>query len=252
MKIISLNLNGIRSATTKGVMPWLAEQDADIICLQEVRAQAAQLPKDLEAIDKHHHHWHYAQKPGYSGVGLLSKKKPLSVSYGFGSSFDTEGRLVRADFKDFTVISVYIPSGSSSEERQAQKMVFLAEFLPYLEGVKKEGREVVVCGDYNIAHHKIDLKNWRGNQKNSGFLPEERAWMDELIAAGYRDVFREKVGLEAEEYSWWSNRGNARANNVGWRIDYQMATEGLAKKAKKAWIYRESWFSDHAPVVVEY
>lgn len=251
MRVITLNLNGIRSANAKGVMDWFAQADADVICWQEVRAHAHQLPGEL-ALLEHRHHWHFAERPGYSGVGLLSRKKPKKVSYGFGSSFDAEGRLVRADFKDYSVISVYVPSGSSGPQRQALKMQFLAEFLPYLSGLVQEGRELVVCGDFNIAHRPIDLKNWRSNQKNSGFLPEERQWLDRLLEAGYVDTFRQLVGPEAVHYSWWSNRGRARENNVGWRLDYQFTTPGLAKVASNPYIYTEQFFSDHAPVMMDY
>ncbi|MDX2007393.1 MAG: exodeoxyribonuclease III [Meiothermus sp.] len=250
MRVITLNLNGIRSAASKGALEWLEQQSADVICFQEVRALGHQLPLELGQLPKHQH-WHYAQKPGYSGVGLLCRKKPLRVTLGFGSRFDLEGRTVRADFKDHTVISVYVPSGSSGEVRQAEKMVFLAEFLPYLAGLLREGREVVVCGDFNIAHRPIDLKNWRSNQKNSGFLPEERAWLDRLLEEGYVDTFRRVVG-ETEHYSWWSARGSARANNVGWRLDYQFASPALAQTAHRAQIHGTPVFSDHAPVVIDY
>lgn len=251
MRVISLNLNGIRSATAKGALAWLEAQEADVICLQEVRAHGHQLPLELSLLPKHQH-WHFAEKPGYSGVGLLMRKKPQQVTLGFGSSFDTEGRVVRADFKNYSIISVYVPSGSSGETRQALKMQFLAEFLPYLSKLVHEGRELIVCGDINIAHKPIDLKNWKANQNYSGFLPEEREWIDRLLEAGYVDVFRQLVGPEAVHYSWWSARGAARANNVGWRLDYHFATAGIAKKARKPSIYREEYFSDHAPVTVEY
>ena len=251
MRVISLNLNGIRSAAAKGTLQWLEAQNADAICFQEVRALGHQLPLELALLPKHQH-WHFAQKPGYSGVGLITRKKPQQVTLGFGSSFDSEGRLVRADFKDYSLISVYVPSGSSGEVRQALKMQFLAEFLPYLSKLVKEGRELIVCGDINIAHKPIDLKNWKANQKLSGFLPEERGWIDRLLEAGYVDVFRQLVGPEAVHYSWWSARGSARENNVGWRLDYHFATAGIAKKARKPSIYREEYFSDHAPVTVEY
>jgi exodeoxyribonuclease-3 len=251
MRVITLNLNGIRSAAAKGTLEWLAAQNADAICLQEVRAQGHQLPLELSLLPKHQH-WHFAQQPGYSGVGLLLRKKPQRVMQGFGSSLDHEGRLVRADYKGYSIISVYIPSGSSGSHRQALKMQFLSEFLPYLQGLVEEGREVIVCGDVNIAHKPIDLKNWRANQKTPGFLPEEREWLDRLLQAGYVDVFRQLVGPEAEHYTWWSARGTARAKNVGWRLDYQFATAGMAKRARKPSIYREGFFSDHAPVTVEY
>lgn len=251
MRVVTLNLNGIRSAAAKGVFEWLEGQQADAVCFQEVRALSHQFPLELQAL-RHHSHWHFAQKPGYSGVGLLSRKKPKSVHLGFGSAFDLEGRLVRADFKDHTLISVYVPSGSSGETRQAQKMVFLSEFLPYLASLVKEGREVIVSGDFNIAHKPIDLKNWRSNQKNSGFLPEERQWVDQLLEAGYIDTYRQLVGPETAHYSWWSARGSARANDVGWRLDYQFSTPGLAQVARNPQIHREPFFSDHAPVAIDY
>jgi exodeoxyribonuclease-3 len=251
MRVITLNLNGIRSAAARGALEWLGGQEADAICLQEVRALGHQLPLGLSLLPKHQH-WHFAEKPGYSGVGLLLRKKPQRVSLGFGSVFDREGRVLRADFKSHSIISVYVPSGSSGQERQAKKMQFLAEFLPYLSKLAKEGRELIVCGDINIAHQPIDLKNWKANQKLSGFLPEERGWIDRLLEAGYVDVFRQLVGPEAVHYSWWSARGSARANDVGWRLDYQFATAGIARKASKPSIYREEYFSDHAPVVIEY
>jgi exodeoxyribonuclease III len=253
MRVITLNLNGIRSATTKGLWEWLSTQDADIICLQEVRAQEHQLP-DLEplGLNTYHAHWNPAERPGYSGVGILSKLEPNTVTRGFGSSeFDGEGRTIRADFDAFSVMSAYLPSGSSGEDRQAAKYRFLDAFLPHLEMVRNE-REVLVCGDFNIAHRKVDIKNWRSNQNSSGFLPEERAWMDDLLSRGWRDVFREHVGADAEIYSWWSNRGRARENDVGWRIDYQMGTSRFGDAVRGARVYRERFFSDHAPVIVDY
>ncbi len=253
MRVITLNLNGIRSATTKGVWDWLQTQDADVICLQEVRAQAHQLP-DLEALglSGYHAHWNAAERPGYSGVGLLSKREPVSVSSGFGSEeFDREGRTILANFGAYSVMSAYLPSGSSGEDRQAAKYRFLDAFLPHLEGLKEKS-ELLVCGDYNIAHHKVDIKNWRSNQTASGFLPEERAWMDSLLSKGFRDVFREQVGAETAIYSWWSNRGRARENDVGWRIDYQIGTGKFGNASSGASVFRERFFSDHAPVIVDY
>lgn len=253
MRVITLNLNGIRSAVSKGVTVWLAAQNADIILLQEVRATPNQIP-DLETLglSGYHAHWFAAEKAGYSGVGILSKLEPKLVTKGFGhAEFDGEGRVITADFGDFSAISAYFPSGSSSEERQAAKYRFLDAFGPHLETLKASG-EVLVGGDFNIAHHKIDLKNWRSNQTASGFLPEERAWMSAQLAAGWSDVWRDHVGADAVAYSWWSNRGQARANDVGWRIDYQLATLALAQRVKHASIYREVFYSDHAPVTVDY
>jgi len=255
MKIITLNLNGIRSAARKGFLEWLPQQRADIICVQELKAQAADMTEELLAPAGYHGHFHYAEKKGYSGVGIYSKPAPDRVSSGFGvEEFDAEGRYLRADFGDLSVISLYLPSGSSGEHRQASKFRFLDAFLPHLKKLRKGGREVVLCGDWNIAHREIDLKNWKGNLKNSGFLPEERAWMtgifDEL---GWIDVYR-RLHPDAtdESYTWWSNRGQARAKNVGWRIDYQIATAGLAERAKDAAIYKDQWFSDHAPLTIRY
>jgi exodeoxyribonuclease III len=245
-----LNLNGIRSAAQKGVFAWLAAQNADLILLQEVRALAHQLPK-LEGLEDYHAFWNPAERPGYSGVAALSKLEPKSVTLGMGSSeFDTEGRIIKLEFEGFSAISAYLPSGTSGDDRQSAKYRFLDEFLPYLKN-SASSHDVLVAGDFNIAHQKIDIKNWRTNQKNSGFLPEERAWVDTLIESGYHDVFRNIKG-ELEEYSWWSNRGNARANNVGWRIDYHFCTTNLATRAHSASIYREHFFSDHAPVLVDY
>jgi exodeoxyribonuclease III len=250
MKIITLNLNGIRSAHSKGAFDWLREQNAEIILLQEVRALEHQLP-DLQ-LPGYHVFWNLAEKPGYSGVGVLSKLEPKKVVKGIGSSeFDGEGRTLRLDFADFSAISVYVPSGSSSEDRQAAKMRFLADFQVHLSGLKKK-RELIVGGDFNIAHQKIDLKNWQSNQKSSGFLPEDRAWVDGLLESGFKDSFRDHVGEEAAFYSWWSNRGGARGNNVGWRLDYQFSTPKLAARVSNASIYRDTFFSDHAPVILEY
>jgi exodeoxyribonuclease III len=251
MQIVTLNLNGIRSATSKGVVNWLEQHQADILCLQEVRALPEHVPEIWQTL-QHHCHYHPAQKLGYSGVALLSKTKPKKVHVGLGSSFDLEGRVLRADFDDYTVVSVYVPSGSSSELRQNLKMQFLDEFLLYLKKLKRSRRDLILCGDFNIAHRPIDLTNWRANQKNSGFLPQEREWIDKVLDLGYVDTFRQLVGPAAVHYSWWSNRGRARENNVGWRLDYHFTTAALAKVAHSPSIYREKLFSDHAPVTIEY
>lgn len=255
MKIITLNLNGIRSAARKGFLEWLPQQRADVICVQELKAQAADMTEELLAPAGYHGHFHYAEKKGYSGVGIYSKSAPDRVAAGFGvAEFDTEGRYLRADFGDLSVISLYLPSGSSGEHRQASKFRFLDVFIPHLKKLRKGGREVVLCGDWNIAHREIDLKNWKGNLKNSGFLPEERAWMTRIFdELGWVDVYR-RLHPEAtdESYTWWSNRGQARAKNVGWRIDYQIATPGIADRAKDAAIYKDEWFSDHAPLTIRY
>jgi exodeoxyribonuclease III len=248
---MTLNLNGIRSATSKGVVDWLTTQEPDVICLQEVRALPAHIPEVWQTL-QHHCHYHPAQKLGYSGVALLSKTKPKKVYMGFGSTFDLEGRVLRADFEDYTVVSVYVPSGSSSDLRQTLKMQFLDEFFVYLKKLRLSKRELIFCGDINIAHKPIDLTNWRANQKNSGFLPQEREWLDKVLDLGYIDAFRQLVGPEAVHYSWWSNRGKARENNVGWRLDYHFITPALAKAAHSPSIYREQFFSDHAPVTIDY
>ena len=253
MRIISINLNGIRSAANKGFYEWLAEQDADIICLQELKAQAADMTEQMLAPQGYHGYFHYAEKKGYSGVGVYCCTKPQSVTAGLGiAEFDTEGRYLQADFADFSVVSLYLPSGSSGEDRQTVKFKFLDAFMPRLHELKASGREVIVCGDWNIAHREIDLKNWRGNKKNSGFLPEERAWLTKLFdEVGFVDVFR-RLHPELEAYTWWSNRGQAWAKDVGWRIDYQIATPSIAQRAKAAGIYKAQRFSDHAPLLIDY
>lgn len=249
MRVVTLNVNGIRAATAKGLVDWLIDQQADVICLQEVRCRPEQLPRELGRLEGYWAYWHPAEKPGYSGVGLLCREKPEDVQVGMGSDFDREGRFLRALFDGYSVASVYVPSGSSGPQRQAQKMRFLGEFLSFLGGL---GGEQLLCGDFNIAHRPIDLKNWKSNQQNSGFLPEERAWIDDLLKAGYVDVFRELVGPDAVHYSWWSQRGQARAKNVGWRLDYHFSTPGLAGVARSPRIYPEPLLSDHAPVVIDY
>lgn len=255
LRIISLNLNGIRSAWSKNVLPWLAEQQADIVCFQELKAQLPDLSAAMLAPDGMHAFYHCAEKKGYSGVGILSRSCPLAVVEGFDrGEFDNEGRYLRVDFGNLSVISLYLPSGSSSPERQDAKFRFLEVFLPKMQALRAEGREIVLCGDWNIAHKEIDLKNWKSNQKNSGFLPEERAWLTQVFdALGWVDVYRRLYPEAAgESYTWWSNRGQAWAKNVGWRIDYQIATPGIAALARRASVYKEQRFSDHAPLIVDY
>ncbi len=253
MRIITLNVNGIRSAAGKGCLDWLTTQRADVVCLQETKAQEHQLSNDLHIPKGYHCYFHDAQKKGYSGVALFCKHEPDRVTYGLGwPDMDAEGRFIQADFGKLSIISLYLPSGSSSEERQAVKFDFLARFLPVLKSLRKKRREYIICGDWNIAHKNIDLKNWRSNQKNSGFLPEERAWLDEVFGpTGFVDAFR-AVNQEPDQYTWWSNRGQAWAKNVGWRIDYQVITPGLADKVRKAAIYKAQRFSDHAPLIIDY
>lgn len=253
MRVISANLNGIRAATTKGFLNWMAAQAADIVCVQELKAQAADLSDDMRAPAGLTGYFQYAQKKGYSGVGLYSRVQPDEVVVGFdGGEFDFEGRYVEARFGSLSVISVYFPSGSSAPERQEAKFRFLAVFLPHIAALRQAGRELLICGDVNIAHQEIDLKNWKGNLKNSGFLPEERAWLSQFLAdVDLKDVYRE-LEPETHQYTWWSNRGQARANNVGWRIDYQLASSALAARAVRTFVFTDEKFSDHAPVVVDY
>jgi exodeoxyribonuclease-3 len=255
MRLISLNLNGIRSAAGKGVYPWLATQHADVVCLQELKAQAPDLTLEMLNPPGFHGYFHHAEKKGYSGVGLYSKRQPEQVIEGLGiADIDAEGRYLEAVFGDLSVVSLYLPSGSSGEDRQAAKFAFMERFLPRLEALANGGREFILCGDWNIAHREIDLKNWKGNLKNSGFLPEERTWMNDLFErVGLVDVYRRLYPEhEGEAYTWWSNRGQAWAKNVGWRIDYQIATPGIAAKARAASVYKDQRFSDHAPLIVDY
>lgn len=253
MKIITINLNGIRSAATKGFFQWMLAQQADIVCVQELRAQAADMTPDMLAPPGYSGYFHYAGKKGYSGVGIYCRSKPDKVIAGLGiAEFDAEGRYLEVRFGKFSIISLYLPSGSSGEERQAVKFKFMAAFMPHLRQLRASGREAILCGDWNIAHTEKDLKNWRGNRKNSGFLPGERAWLSELFGdTGFVDVFR-KLYPELEAYTWWSNRGRAWEKDVGWRIDYHIATPGTAQAAQAATIYKEQRFSDHAPLTVDY
>ena len=253
MKIISINLNGIRAAARKGFFEWLALQEADVVCLQETKAQVNSMDSEPFKPEGYHCYFHDAEKKGYSGVGLFAREEPTAVHYGLGwPSADTEGRYIQADFGRLSVASLYLPSGSSRDERQQVKFDFMDKYLEKLYHLRKEKKEYIICGDWNIAHKQIDLKNWKSNQKNSGFLPEERAWMDELFGdAGFVDAFRE-VNQEADQYTWWSNRGQAWAKNVGWRLDYQVVTPGLKAQIIGASIYKEQRFSDHAPLLMEY
>ncbi len=255
LRIISANLNGIRSAAKKGFLPWAIAQKADFICMQELKAQRDDLEEDILNPTGLKGYFHHAEKKGYSGCGIYTPHQPDDVLYGFGNpEFDAEGRYVEARFKKLSAISVYMPSGSSSEERQEAKFRYLEAFLPHLVKLKKSGREFVLCGDVNIAHQEIDLKNWKGNLKNSGFLPEERAWLTNLFdKVGYVDIYRRLEPKTSDEcYTWWSQRGQAYAKNVGWRIDYQIATPAIAASAKKASVYKSERFSDHAPLIIDY
>jgi exodeoxyribonuclease III len=255
LRIISANLNGIRSAVKKGFLPWVVQQKPDFVCMQELKAQKDDLEDAILHPDGLNAYFHHAEKKGYSGCGIYTPHQPDEVLYGYGNAeFDAEGRYVEVRFKKLSILSVYMPSGSSSPERQEAKYRYLDSFLPHLIELKKSGREIVLCGDVNIAHHEMDLKNWKGNLKNSGFLPEERAWLTKLFdQVGYVDVYRQ---LEPEAtdacYTWWSNRGQAYAKNVGWRIDYHLATQGIAASAQKTSVYKAERFSDHAPLTVDY
>jgi exodeoxyribonuclease-3 len=256
--LTSLNLNGIRSATTKGVEAWISATGPDCICVQEVKAQQADVAGRFEQLAGMQGYFHFAQKKGYSGVGIYSRHVPSDVRIGFGApEFDDEGRYIELRFdtpaRKLSLISCYFPSGSSGEERQAAKFRFLDLFDPYLVALKRE-REFILCGDINIAHQPIDLKNWRSNQKNSGFLPEERAWMGKLLSeTGMVDVYRRlHPETTSECYTWWSNRGQAWANNVGWRLDYHLATPAMAAHARSAAVFKDQRFSDHAPLTIDY
>ncbi len=255
-RLVTLNLNGIRSAASKGFEAWAEGTAADCMGVQEVKAQHADVVGRFDRVAGMTGHFHFAEKKGYSGVGLYTRKKPSAVISGIGDAeFDAEGRYVEARFdnarRKLSIISCYFPSGSSGEERQAAKYRFLALIAPHLARLKAQ-REFILVGDVNIAHKEIDLKNWKGNQKNSGFLPEERAWMTGLLEdIGLVDVFR-TLNPHPEQYTWWSNRGQAWAKNVGWRLDYHLATPGIAKKAQREHIYLEQRFSDHAPLVIDY
>ena len=260
MKIISLNLNGIRSATNKGVQTWLKTQDADVVCMQEIKAQQADMTPEMLNPPGYFGYFHYAEKKGYSGVGIYCKAKPDAVIEGLGGSndgvqdIDSEGRYLECQFGNLSVISLYLPSGSSGEERQAFKFSVMTRFMLHLQALISSGREVIICGDWNIAHKEADLKNYKGNKKNSGFLPEERAWLTTLFdQVGWVDVYRQlHPNTTDESYTWWSNRGQAWAKNVGWRIDYQIATPAIASKAVSAAVYKDERFSDHAPLIIDY
>ena len=255
MKIITLNLNGIRAASRKGLFKWMARTRADVVCVQELKAQDGDLDGVMRAPGAFRGYFHHAEKKGYSGVGLYCRHEPDRVAAGVGNrEADSEGRYLRADFGKLSIISVYLPSGSSGAHRQASKFRFMDHFFPHLKKLAAEGREVLLCGDWNIAHQEIDLKNWRSNQKNSGFLPEERAWLGRVFGdLGWVDVYRRlHPATTGEAYTWWSNRGEAWAKNVGWRIDYHIATPKLAASAKRAAIFKTQRFSDHAPLTIEY
>lgn len=253
MRIVSLNVNGVRSAARKGFFHWMDKQDADIVCLQETKVQTHQLEDPIYWPRGYRCYYLDAVKKGYSGVALFSRREPDEIVQGLGwPDLDAEGRYLEARFGPLSVVSLYLPSGSSSEERQAVKFDFMNRFLPYLRECAQSGRSYIFCGDWNIAHKPIDLKNWRSNQKNSGFLPEERAWLDIVFEEdGWVDAFR-VVNQEPEQYTWWSNRGQAWAKNVGWRIDYHVTSPALRDRIRAAHIYKDERFSDHAPLTIDY
>jgi exodeoxyribonuclease-3 len=253
VRIISLNLNGIRSAVKKGFYTWLHEQSADVICVQELKAQETDLQHPDLQLPGYQSYFHCADKKGYSGVGIFTRLQTKQVIKGLGFELaDKEGRYVAINVGNLWIVSIYFPSGTSGEERQAAKYHFLDRYTHHLNQYPNDNHHMIVCGDFNIAHRQIDLKNWRSNQKNSGFLPEERAWMDKLFNdMGYIDAFRE-VNAETDQYTWWSNRGQAWDKNVGWRIDYQVITPSLKPTIRSALIYKNQRFSDHAPVIMDY
>ena len=249
MKIISYNLNGIRAATTKGFINWLEEESPDVICIQETKAQIDQMPTfELNAIG-YESYYFSAQKKGYSGVAILCKRKPDQVIYGMGiEKYDYEGRFIRADYGQMSIISVYHPSGTSGELRQDFKMQWLTDFQNYIKELSKTRKELVICGDYNICHREIDIHDPKGNAKNSGFLPEEREWMEGFISSGYTDSFRHLYPETKDKYSWWSYRHNSREQNKGWRIDYCMVSDSIKDRIISADILAQVKHSDHCPV----
>ena len=251
-RIITANVNGIRAAERKGFFEWMKTQDADVVCVQEIKAQEDQLD-DKFYPQGVHTFYHPAERKGYSGTGLYCKQKPDQVIHSIWKDIDFEGRLIQADFGDLSVISVYIPSGSAKQERQDYKMAFMTErFMPYLKKLQNDGRKYILCGDINIVHKRIDIKNFTSNQNRSGCLPEERAWMEELFTeTGFIDAFRE-INQEADQYTWWSNRGQAWANNTGWRIDYHILSANLKGTPLRVEIYKDQRFSDHSPLIIDY
>jgi exodeoxyribonuclease III len=250
-KIISYNVNGIRAALSKGWTDWVKAIDPDIICLQEIKANPEQIDTTVFSEMGFHHYWHPAEKKGYSGVAVFSKQKPDHVEFGCGiAKYDCEGRVLRADYGDVSVISVYMPSGSSGDERQAFKMEWLDDFYNYIEALKKQRSKLIISGDYNICHKPIDIHNPISNAKSSGFLPEEREWLEKFVNSGFVDSFRH-FNPQPHQYTWWSYRANARSKNLGWRIDYNMVTENMKNKLKRSVILPEAKHSDHCPVLLD-
>jgi exodeoxyribonuclease-3 len=258
LRVVTLNLNGIRSAASKGLEDWVAQSGAQLLCVQELKAQPADLAGRFDTLAGLRGYFHCADKKGYAGVGIYAQCEPSDVIAGIGvPEFDAEGRYLELRFdtpaRRVSVVSVYFPSGSSGDERQQAKYRFLDHIAPALQRLLADGRQSLVCGDLNIAHTPKDLKNWRSNQRHSGFLPQERAWLSQLLASGWVDVYRQLYpDAEGEGYTWWSNRGRAWEKNVGWRIDYHLASPALAARARSAFVFKAQRFSDHAPLVVDY
>jgi exodeoxyribonuclease-3 len=252
-RVISLNANGIRAAARKGFFEWMERKDADVLCIQETKAQVHQLTDEIFSPVGYHCYYEDAEKKGYSGTAIYTRHEPKKVIRGYGDDeFDKEGRYLEIQLDSLSVVSLYLPSGSSGDERQAAKYRCLDSFTEHLKKLHRRRSEYIICGDWNIAHKEIDLKNWKSNQKNSGFLPEERAWMDKVFGEyRYTDAFR-TIEQKPDQYTWWSNRGRAWDNNVGWRLDYQVVTPGLKNKVRNTDIYKEQRFSDHAPLIMDY
>ncbi|WP_269913958.1 exodeoxyribonuclease III [Acinetobacter sp. HY1485] len=257
LRVVSINVNGLRASVKKGFLQWLEKSEADVVCIQESRISATQWTDDFKP-EGWYTHLFEAQKAGYSGTAIYSRIPFVSITDGLGFELaDTQGRFISAEFdlgldKPVHICSLYLPSGSSGEEAQVRKDLFLEKYKPILKQWRDEDKSIIVCGDYNTVHKRIDIKNWAGNKKSSGCLPHEREWLDHIYdELGYVDTFR-VVRPEAELYSWWSNRGKARANNVGWRIDYQACSPDWKARTVNAWVYRDEWYSDHAPVIIDY
>ena len=254
MKVISANLNGIRAAAKKGFFDWMQKESPDVVCIQETKAQQEQLSDSVFSPEGYYRYFFDAEKKGYSGTAIYSKKEPDTITTGLGWDVaDTEGRYIQADYGNLSIASLYLPSGSSKDDRQVLKMEFLDRITPMLKEMAQSSRQYIICGDWNIVHKKIDIKNFNGNKNRSGCLPEERAWMDQLFGEdiGLVDAFR-VLNQEAEQYTWWSNRGQAWANNTGWRIDYQVISPSLASELESTSIYKDERFSDHAPLIMTY
>ena len=251
MKLISWNVNGIRAAVKKGFMQWLREGSPDVVCLQETKAMVGQVGKETASPQGYHATWNSAERKGYSGVAVFSKKKPKAVHLGMGiERFDVEGRYLRLEFAGFDLLNIYFPNGTSGPERLQYKLDFYDAFLEHCEALRAAGKKLVICGDLNTAHKPIDLRNPKANEKNSGFLPVERAWVDKFVEHGYVDTFRE-FNSQPDQYSWWTYRADARARNIGWRLDYFFVTKDLLKKIKSSFITPEVMGSDHCPVGIE-